>query len=358
MFTTERVFFDAPDGSGEAPSPASNVDFLNNPFGNLPADSATPPAEGVPAAVDAAAAIPGEQSSGYSLNRYWEVLSSRLSTDEAKFEIPEHIVKGVKEDKPLTDEEAFNELVSVIHANTRFKELEDPFIADYIKSSRDNKDFDFLKWIEDYAKPQAQASTLNDRDYLFNVYKQENGKSDNNPNGWEDSDIREHLEKMGRIQMTKERQAHESVAIQKRNDQIEAIKQQKIQKQSQERLQLQTITDTEIKKLELELAKNPNINGIRLGESDLKNAIEEYRTLSIYDNSGNRPIYELFNNEENLFKAFIFLRNDAALLKDLLSAAKSDAAKSILDRTSIHPGTAGSVPGVGLKLPTPLDFIN
>lgn len=354
MFTRERVFFDVPDGLGEAPSQISNVDFLNNPFAtpaNVDNSEATPEEGASPAKTPLAEAAS-------LVDRYWKVLSNRLSTEETKYEIPEHIVKGIKGDAPLTDEEAFDELLGVIHANTRFKELEDPFIADYIKSSRENPNFDFAKWVEDYAKPQAKAITLNDRDYLFNVYKQENGKSETNPNGWEDSDIKEHLEKMGRIQMTKERQAHESIAIQKREQQIEAIKQQQIQKQSQERLHLQTITDSEIQKLELEFAKNPNINGIRLGESDLKNAIEEYKVLSTYDNSGNRPIYDMFNDEANLFKAYIFLRNDAALLKDLLSAAKSEAAKSILDRTSINPGTAGVVSAGGIRLPSPSDFIN
>jgi len=361
MFTRERVFFDAPDGSGEAPSQASNVDFLNNPFGNQPdvADPGAPPAGGTPPEGGTPPAGSPPAQSASSVDRYWKVLSNRLSTEETKYEIPEHIVKGVRGDAPLTDEEAFDELLGVIHANTKFAELEDPFISDYIKSRKLlNENFDFAQWLDGYAKPQTQMTLMNDNDYLFNVYKEENGKSDTNPNGWEDSDIREHLEKMGRIQMTKERKAHEEVAVAKRNQQLQAIQDQKIQQQRQKVTEMQAVIDSEIKNLELEIAKNPVVNGIRIGESDLKNAIEEYRVLSTYDNSGNRPIYDLFNDEANLFKAYIFLRNDAALLKDLLSAAKSDAAKSILDRTSINPGVGGATSGGGFKLPTPADFID
>jgi len=356
-FKERTVFYEPGEEGGGVGAQVENIpaepDYINNPFPQV--DNAAAEAAAAQAAAEAAA-NQGSQSSQDVIDDYWAEMAERLSTDTAKYEIPEPIRTGKNGDAPLTRAEKFNFLLQTIHENTRVPELEDAFIKDYIANKRVNPDFDPVEWVDQYAKQAVDFTKMDDKTFLFEAYKMENGKSEENPNGWSDEDINTELNRLGRIEMTEKRKQKESLLTSKRNQQIEVLNQQKVIERKSAINKMQEATNLEIDRVSKQFAENKNINGLDLGESDLTDAINEFKVLSTYDDNGNRPLYDLFNDEANLFKAFLFVRKDGALMKEILSSIKSDAALDILKRTSLNPEKPGNQFAGNLKLPTAADF--
>lgn len=311
-----------------------------------PPPPGTPPVEGAPPAADA-----------YQVNAYWDILAKKLSNENAQYEVPESVRTGRDGEAPFTAEQSFDAMAKVIQENTRIPELEDPFIREYVTESRGNKDFNLSTWINDRVKPVVDMSNLSDRDFVQQAYQSRHGQSEQNPNGWTEEEIIQELDRMGRIQLQKERTSLQDEFSFERNKQIEKDRASREIENQRVVKQLQDVTNLEIEKLSTHFSKDRNVNGIEFGESDINDAINEYTALSKFDKEGNRPIYDIFNEEQNLFKAFLLLRNDGELLKGMLGGIKYDAAKSILDGTSLTPSSPAATSGSGIRLPQPTDFI-
>lgn len=311
---------------------------------------------GTPTGEQGSTKNPEANEDGPKYNAYWDVLANKLSTEDKPFEIPEYIKTGLKGEKEITPNESFEELVSVIQKNTRIPELEDPFVRSYLEAKSAGDDFKFDNFIQSYAV-QEEMKSLNDFDYMFKTMQQENGKSEDNPDGYSDEDIREHLEGINKITLHKERLQHESTIEAKR---AEAIKTSQIRQQEQLKdriIEMETREKPLIEETLNRFIQNPNINGIEFGESDIKDAAEEFRILNKYDENGNKPLFEIFQDNDNLFKAYMVLRY-GGLVKQIFGGMKNEASKNILERLQASPGLANrSMGGGSSKIPTASDFL-
>jgi hypothetical protein len=330
--------------------------------GAAPDASTTDPPKGDPnvkaegAAGEGAASTTSEPGD-YIPNPMWDILSSKLGTETNPYELPESVKQGKIDDAPLTPEQEFDLLTRTIQENTRIPELEDPFVKEYIASKR-TEDFNMDSFIEQYST-QAQASNLSDFDYMFKMMKEDSGKSEERPNGFNDEDITEYLTSQNKIALRKEREATEKTLQEKREEAIQTSEVRHIQKLKDEIKEKEIVETPVLEKTLDHFLKNPKINGIEFGESELKNAAEEFRTLNKYDETGHKPLFNIFMDNNNLFKAYMFLRGDGELVKQIFGSIKSDAAKNILDRTSLNPAEPNrSFGGTASKIPTPEDFLN
>ena len=100
---------------------------------------------------------------------------------------------------------------------------------------------------DDYFKNKSSTSDITklpDEDFLFQTYKLKNGKSDDNPTGWTDEDIRDFLSKKSKIELhelaengkrqiedyrSKEKEKQQQFFQQKREKEFEFIQNQKIE---------------------------------------------------------------------------------------------------------------------------------
>lgn len=309
-------------------------DYINNPF---PTSKEIGEQQ---AADDKGAAQAKDKPSGESktaqeiqVDEYWAEMKKALHTEENPYELP----KALLENKDLTTADKFAYLVKEVQRNTRYDELEDPLIKNYLEAKRTpnfNQD-EFLKTYTESATRVQEISKMTDREVMYNYYK-EIGKTEENPEGWTDEQINYQLDKDGPIEIRMKRQ--------ERQKQLEAEAESRIQSQIQEQREkaqkevqmIQEATNQEITAIKEHFTKNPNFNGLEVGEAEFTEAFEEYQALSQYDENGMRPIYEYFNDEKNLFMAHLLLRKNGEFLKEMLSSTKSEMAKNILDRTSVN----------------------
>ena len=302
----------------------------------------------------------GQGGAQYEVPTYWQQLSQALSSEERAYEIPEVIKTGKTEDgKELTPEESFQMLAREIQANTRIPELEDPFVRDYVTDRRKfGEKFEMDKFVERYAQ-QQEISNMSDEDYFFRIMQQENGQSEENPNGWTDEEIRADISSRSRIALSRERKALEAEQMSRYQAQVEAREAEMIQRQREEIILRQKADDARLLEVENYFKENRNINGIEVGESDMASALEEFKVLNQYDDHGQKPLFKLFENDKDLFKAFFLVRSNGSLVKDILSGMKNEQAKSILERTSLHPkDPANQFGGVGNSIPTKEDLLD
>lgn len=294
---------------------------------------------------------------GYIPNPIWSVLSQKLSTEEKPYELPDPIKTGKLEDAQLTPEQEFDLITRVIQENTRIPELEDEDVRNLIAAKR-AEDFSMESFIKQYST-QAEMSNLSDYDYMFRMMKEESGKSDERPNGFTDEDISEYLSSQNKIALRKEREATEMALKQKREEMIQTSEARRIQKLQDEIKEKEIVEAPVLEKTLNHFLQNPKINGIEFGESELKNAAEEFRALNKYDEKGHKPLFDIFMDNNNLFKAYMFLRGDGELVKQIFGSIKSDAAKNILDRTGLKPAEPNrSFGGSASQIPTKEDFLN
>lgn len=311
------------------------------------AASETPPADKAPVE---------KPSSEYIPNPLWGVIAQRLSTETSPYELPEPIKVGKVGETPLTPEQEFEYFARTIQENTRIPELEDPFVKEYIASKRGDN-FNLDSFIQQYST-QTEMSSLSDFDYMFKAMKMDSGKSEERPNGFSDEDITEYLQTQNKISLRKERETAERASQQKRLESIQVSEARKIQKLQDEIKEREITEAPELEKTLNKFMKYPKINGIEFGESDIKDAAEEFRLLNKYDSEGKKPLFDIFMDNENLFKAYMFLRGNGELVKQIFSTIKTDAAKNILSRTSLVPADPNkSFGGAASQIPTVEDFL-
>ena len=198
-----------------------------------------------------------------------------------------------------------------------------------------------------------------DEDFFFDQMKQENGKSEENLNGWTDDEIRDDIASRSRIALSRDRKSIEAERVAKYQESIDARETEIRQAQRRELTLRQQEDDARLLQVETHFKENRNINGVDVGESDMANALEEFRVLNQLDENGEKPLLKMFENDNDLFKAYFLTRGDGTFVKEILSGMKSELAKNILDRTSLHSQSPNNqFGGVGQAIPTADDLLD
>ena len=354
-----RKLFDAPASDGAGASVSGNVEV--NAFSDVPNIDAPPPSGDavIPPEVGAPQdPTSTEGADAYQMSRMWEQAASRLSTTEKAYDIPEHIRTGQFDGKPLDAGRSFDDLVRVIQENTRIPVLEDPFVKEYL-NAKGGDDFKMQNFISNYNDEVVAPRNMSDKDYAIWNMQQENGQSEKNPEGWTLEEIESEVNTRSRIQLSRERKAKELDMAALRQEQLDSVADQRVQQQRDINQQRQVVEDAELARLETHFMENRNINGIEVGESDMKLAIDEFRLLNQRDEQGKKPLAKLFTDNNNLFRTFLAMRQDGSLIRDAIANIKSESAKSILERTSLHPNGGQNFSGGGMNaIPTAKDFLS
>jgi hypothetical protein len=286
----------------------------------------------------------GNEAIEYKINPIFDALAVKYGSEESPFNLPDEIKTGKVGAEAIKPEYIFDFIEKTILERNKPVEIENHFVKSYLEASS-NQGFDHDEFIASQAEVVSMKNK-SDFDFMFEVMKKENGKSDNNPEGFTEDEIKEYLESQGRVALNRERKALESQLTEKRNLEQSQLMQQKKEALKQELKLLELKEAPILDQLSKKYVENRVINGIEFGESDMKNAAEEFKLLNKYSEDGTKPIVDMIFTPDNLFKAFMFLRRDGALIREILSTLKSDQAKIILERTGIEPREPNATFGV------------
>ena len=205
-------------------------------------------------------------------DEYWSVLKEYLGEE---FVIPEIIAKGVNEKgEKVTPKEKLSLLQQTILDSTMFgnNEDDDAFVRNYMRESV-KENFDRKKFLSQYTEENNFLNLPTDK-FMFNVYKQEYGITDDNKDGMTDEEIQQLLDKKDPIELKAEH-----LRIKKQLVEREKIDQAKrIEKRNSDFIS-RVESDKEannslIKKYVDNIKDFNNIDGFEFGESDKRQYIE------------------------------------------------------------------------------------
>lgn len=236
---------------------------------------------------------------------------------------------------------------------------DDPFIESYLKAKKQGISQD------DYVKQRnvtENIKSMPSRDFLINSLAQENGVSDDNPNGWTKEDIETHIDGMNRIDMdmaANKRKEAIYTTIDADNESYRSVQKTKVKEQS-ETANSGPIKET-IEKLFTDMSSAKDIGGIPHTAADQ----EEFKKMftdvvSLNPETGYPRTSELLNDDKVLYE-MMYLYHKANQkgnggLRNFLSTFKEEYKQEILDKTRLAPREQeGSTQTI--ELPKPEDYV-
>lgn len=169
--------------------------------------------------------------------------------------------------------------------------------------------------------------------------KQNFGKSDKRPNGWDDEKIENTIKKMessGFLEIEAEK-IRTSYEMNKQNASQEMIRQAEIRRNEQMQ-QMAAIRDNSIKSSLEYFNKLDNINGIPVSQSEKSEFSEQFRYLVTPDEKkGISPLLEMLQSDETLVKVAYFLSKGDAKIKEQITRSKEYAKNDFLNKLDPEP---------------------
>ena len=237
--------------------------------------------------------------------------------------------------------------------------VNDPFIKEYIQAKENGIDSKtFLQQQDAINRIQDMPS----RDFLIEDLLKENGKTEENPNGWERKDVEEYVDQMSRIDIDlKAKERKENIFNEVKQANSEYLDKQKLLiKEESEKVNSTTIKET-VDKLFNDMAGQTNIGGIPHTKEDQEAFKKMFTdTVSINPETGFPRTRELFNDDKVLYEV-LYLYNKLhskgeGSLRNFLSSFKEEYKQEILDKTRLSPRTQGGQYQT-VTVPNPGDFI-
>jgi hypothetical protein len=223
------------------------------------------------------------------ITKPFEDLRVKLGIDAKDFKMPEG----------LTKENYFEKLTDAIYENTDFGDQQ--FHPELAKiNDLINKGIPFEKAISEYSKFN-DINNLQPKELVELSLKQNYGKSESNPNGWDDEKIKTTLEKMEQsgyldIEAEKIKSNHNSQQktiaenlskqhldqVNKDKEKVNAVRQEQVQKSLD---YLNTLTD---------------VYGVPLSKQEINEFKDDFKYLTSPDETGVAPLVKLLQSNENL----------------------------------------------------------
>jgi hypothetical protein len=194
---------------------------------------------------------------------------------------------------------------------------------------------DFYKTMKGYAEIEDMPS----HDVVRASLKQNFGKSDKRPNGWDEDKIESTIRKMDQsglleIEAEKIRTEYQERKLQAAD---EMIKQQNYQRQ-QQFTQMTKQRDDSIKSALGYFNKLENINGLPISQSEKSEFVEQFRYLVTPDEKkGVSPMLEMLQSDETLVKVAYFLSKGDAKIREQLTRSKEYAKNDFLNKLDPEP---------------------
>lgn len=228
---------------------------------------------------------------------------------------------------------------NLIKENFSKPQSEDPFVSSYMKAKEQGYSSD------DFINQQTlgkSVKNMGSREFLVNDLKRENGKSEANPNGWEDNDIISHVDGLNKVDLDiKANERKQSIL----NTLDAETAQHKEALRAQVKKQAETANAGPIVKtvdtLFSKMAKMKDIGGIPHNPDDQAKFKQMFTdAVSINPDTGYSRTRELFSNDEVLYKALYLYSKVAegdSSLRTFLSGFKEEYKQDILDKTGLAP---------------------
>jgi hypothetical protein len=198
---------------------------------------------------------------------------------------------------------------------------------------------------EAYIKKMTDTSSVTtmEADALVRLsLKQNFGKTEKRPNGWDDAKIDETIKKMdnsGLLEIEAEKirtkyvEEKEQLA-EKMTTEAKLAQQEQMNQMHQER-------EGQIKETLGEFTKMNDVLGIQLSQSDKAEFAENFRYLVTPDQkTGVAPLVEMLQSNENLAKVAYLLSKGDSKVREALSVAKESGKKSFKDKLDPEPRVA------------------
>ena len=219
---------------------------------------------------------------------------------------------------------------------------QDPFIAAYQKAKEQGMSH------QEFIQQQNVAETIKtmpSREFLIQDLLRENGKTEANPNGWDQSKVEEFVDGMNEVQRdlaAKERKGNVMELLNQESEQYQTKVKEKVRTEA-EKVNSTTIKTT-VEELFSKMAPTKDIGGIPHTPEDQAAFKQMFAdAVSINPETGYSRTRELFSNDEVLYKA-LYLYNKVEgdnSLRGFLSNFKEEYKQEVLDKTRIAPREEG-----------------
>lgn len=290
-----------------------------------------------------------ETTEEFKYNPIWDQYATKFNSEDNPFQIPEEVKTG-KLPENMTEMDMF--LSSAIkHLNPTREVIESlpDTLKDYlVASSQEN--FDERKWLEERLNTNDIMKMPNE-DLMFNHLKSLNGKSETNPDGWDEEAITKQVDAMKNsgvldlqaIAIKKQIQAEQNSASANKLQELDKIEQSRIEKFRSEQ---KTIADTT-------LQKNQHLDdffGIKFSQAELAQFHKDFpKMVDIDPKERVHTIHKWLQSDENVYKVAALIWKGDQGVRDYISGMKEAVKQQVLDKTGIMPkektGTASAGPG-------------
>ena len=269
--------------------------------------------------------VTDNQNSEFKYNPVW---------DKIKQEYEEQVGEGTfKMPEDITPETEYEQLIGFLQKNLEpdYSDMPD-VIKEQIELHKEGK-YDPSQYFSQNSTSRDDIINLPDRDFMFAIYKSKNGKSEQNPEGWEDGDIEEFLSKKSKIEL------HEMA--QETRGKVQTLRQQqkeqhvqKLQKQQEEQLE-QVITQkiNRAKETVNRHAKTNDFFGIEFTPEEKKEFDRDFLELVKIDKkTGTNKLGEMLSDDNTLYKISGLLwkgENLKGYITELKEKTKEETARKL-----------------------------
>jgi hypothetical protein len=189
--------------------------------------------------------------------------------------------------------------------------------------------------------PENDFTKLSDDDFLFALFKQEEGKSENNPDGLSDEEIKDDLSRMSRIEKKQLARARRNEILEKReqyrNAEAERIKQ--VREKSYEEINAKKIEMAQ--KVVNQHKEVTDYYGIEATPEEKAKFDKDFlEMIKINKETGTHKIAEMLNDDAVFYKTAFFLWKGEKGLKGYISDLKESVKKNIEEKIDpvLEPG--------------------
>jgi len=270
------------------------------------------------------------------------------------FDLPENFSE-------LSETEKYKFMKEQILENTQKQQTsDDPFIDEYLEAKKNGMG------VDEFIQKRNILNTIKqmpDDQFLFNYYQNKNGKTEENPNGWNDEDINRYIEelKANPIKLKNEADRYRDEIygeIKQESEQYKTKISEQIKDQSIK--MNETVVKESVDKLFAEMAELKDIGGIPHTPED-QTAFKQMflDVVSINPETGYSRAKELFSDDKVLYQTLYLyskIKDGENSLKGFLSKFKEEYKQQILDKTRLAPRKEGGRYDLS-SIPEPGDFV-
>ena len=177
-------------------------------------------------------------------------------------------------------------------------------------------------------------------DALYNYYKDQHGKTDDNPDGLEEAELKDYISKMDPVKRKIEGLEIKKALINAQNERMEQKNNELAgQREIQRKEQINAVKIDMEKKANETIAQVGNITdifGIPVSKGELDAFNNEFKQLILPDEKGISPATKLLYNDKVLYK-LLYIANKSGAVKDLIQEAKNQDIRELKNSLQIEP---------------------